>query len=129
MNDSDRTEKFNFWAELVQANYQVNKDQIELLKQTDKQLTERLTSVEDSLISIHESIKSHSRKSLSSQYYLHLLIVGLFVCFFLLGFDFDGNKFTYSGNKVTQILLQIFSAGGVAVAIANSPKIKNMLKK
>jgi hypothetical protein len=119
----------NLWVELVQANYQVNKDQIDLLKETDKQLKERLDSVEELLTSIQELIKTHSKKSLSSNHYLYLLMIGLFVCFFLLGFDFDGKIVTYSGNKITQILLQVFSAGGVAVAVINSPKIKSFFRK
>lgn len=116
----------DLWKGLFKANYRLNKKEFDDIKKQSKLLEDRLTTVESIVI-------AHSKKSVVNSQQLHLLIGGIFICFFLLGFSIEGNvgnsKIAYSSSGLIQVILQVFSVGGLAVALVQHPSIKKIFAK
>jgi hypothetical protein len=116
----------DIWQSLFRVNHKLNKIEFAKLEANDKRLEDRISTIEDVLV-------AHTRRSSTNAKQLHLLMAGMFVCFFLLGFSIEGSvgnsKISYSSSGLTQIILQIFSVGGLAVAIAQHPSVRKLLSK
>jgi hypothetical protein len=125
----------DLWANLVKANYEVTKQQIDFLQLADRQQAERINELELALAEIKKDLLAHFKRSLSISRTILLLLSGVFFAFFLLlllGTSIEGqignSKITYSSNSTLQLILSALTLGGGSAAVAQLPTIKKLFK-